>query len=176
MTAGGGILHDEVPTREDRTARRPGHAVQLWVNLPPALKMTPPRYQSITSDNLVLLTSDDGGALIRLIAGDIAGIDGPGRHPHPDHIRPRDPRCPGAELSVPVEPDFSAMAYVLAGQGSAGRRGPADSRRTSSWCSGPATRSPCAPRTSQEGPTDPLDVLLLGGLRSASRSRTTDRS
>src|SRR5580693_9385641 len=56
----------------------PAHAVQLWVNLPPALKMTTPRYQSITRDALRLLTSDDGGALIRLIAGEVAGFAGPG--------------------------------------------------------------------------------------------------
>ena len=89
MTAGGGILHDELPTERMYRSGGPSHAVQLWVNLPPALKMTTPRYQSITRDALRLLTSDDGGALIRLIAGDIAGFNGPGRHPHPDHLRPR---------------------------------------------------------------------------------------
>src|SRR5215213_5810875 len=78
MTAGGGILHDEVPTERVYRAGGPSHAVQLWVNLPPALKMTPARYQSITKDALRLLTSDDGGALIRLIAGDVAGFEGPG--------------------------------------------------------------------------------------------------
>src|SRR5260221_2585430 len=73
MTAGGGILHDELPTERMYSAGGPFHAVQLWVNLPARLKMTPPRYQSITRDELRLLTSDDGGALIRLIAGDLAG-------------------------------------------------------------------------------------------------------
>ena len=48
MTAGGGILHDELPTERMYRGGGPSHAVQLWVNLPPALKMTPPRYQSIT--------------------------------------------------------------------------------------------------------------------------------
>ena len=56
----------------------PLHAVQLWVNLPPALKMTAPRYQSITKDSMTLLTSDDGGAFIRLIAGEHRGLRGPG--------------------------------------------------------------------------------------------------
>ena len=78
MTAGGGILHDELPTEKMYRGGGPSHAVQLWVNLPPALKMTPPRYQSITRDALRLLTSDDGGALIRLIAGDVAEFEGPG--------------------------------------------------------------------------------------------------
>ena len=51
MTAGGGILHDELPTERMYRGGGPAHAVQLWVNLPPALKMTPPRYQSITRDD-----------------------------------------------------------------------------------------------------------------------------
>ena len=49
MTAGGGILHDELPTEKMYRGGGPSHAVQLWVNLPPALKMTTPRYQSITA-------------------------------------------------------------------------------------------------------------------------------
>src|SRR6202011_3756423 len=60
MTAGGGILHDELPTERAYRAGGPSHAVQLWVNLPSALKMTAPRYQAITRDDLLLLTSDDG--------------------------------------------------------------------------------------------------------------------
>jgi redox-sensitive bicupin YhaK (pirin superfamily) len=78
MTAGGGIQHEELPT--EQLYRQGGlfQAVQLWVNLRPTLKMTTPRYHSITTDALWLLTSDDGGALIRLIAGNIAGFDGPG--------------------------------------------------------------------------------------------------
>jgi quercetin 2,3-dioxygenase len=79
MTAGGGILHDELPTEQAYRTGGPFHAVQLWVNLPPDLKMTPPRYQAITRGDLRLLTSDDGGALIRLIAGDLAGSPGPVR-------------------------------------------------------------------------------------------------
>ncbi|MGH9004846.1 MAG: pirin family protein, partial [Acidimicrobiia bacterium] len=78
MTAGGGILHDELPSERAYRLGGPFHAVQLWVNLPPALKMAPPRYQSITSEGLRLLTSHDGGALVRLIAGDLTGFAGPG--------------------------------------------------------------------------------------------------
>lgn len=63
--------------------------------------MTPPRYQSITRDALRLLTSDDGGALIRLVAGDIDGFTGPGVT-HSDHLRPCDP-CPRGGALRPVE-------------------------------------------------------------------------
>src|SRR5207245_10963195 len=90
----------------------PSHGVQLWVNLPPALKMTPPRYQSITKDELRLLTSADGGALIRLIAGDIAGFAGPGVTHTPityAHVT----LAPGAQLSVPWTPASTPLAHVL---------------------------------------------------------------
>src|SRR6266704_2124866 len=69
MTAGGGILHIEAPPEE--VVKRGGlfHGFQLWVNLPSRLKMTPPRYQDIRSGAVALLSSPDGGALLRVIAG-----------------------------------------------------------------------------------------------------------
>src|SRR5262249_33985625 len=78
MTAGAGILHDELPSERARRAGGRSQGVQLWVNLPSHLKFTPARYQPLTGDHLTLLTSDDGGALVRLIAGDLAGHRGPG--------------------------------------------------------------------------------------------------
>ena len=108
MTAGGGIQHEELPT--ERLYKMGGrfHVVQLWVNLPPSLKLTTPRYQSITSDSLRLLTSHDGGALIRLIAGDVGGFDGPGVTHTPityAHVT----LAPGAQLALPWSPEFSAL-------------------------------------------------------------------
>ena len=93
MTAGGGILHDELPT--ERMYRGGGpFARRAAVGQPAAGAQDDARRATSRSprDALRLLTSDDGGALIRLIAGDIAGFDGPGRHPHADHLRARDPR------------------------------------------------------------------------------------
>src|SRR5436190_5686900 len=78
MTAGAGILHDEVPSEAFVRSGGRTHGVQLWVNLPAALKFTSPRYQAITGDRLTLLSSSDGGALVRLIAGDLGGHAGPG--------------------------------------------------------------------------------------------------
>jgi quercetin 2,3-dioxygenase len=77
MTAGGGILHDELPSERAYRTGGPFHAVQLWVNLPPALKPTAPRYQAITRDGLRLLTTPDGGGLVRLIVGTLVGSTGP---------------------------------------------------------------------------------------------------
>src|SRR3954451_10319749 len=114
MTAGGGILHDELPTERAYRLGGPSHGVQLWVNLPPALKLTAARYKAITRNDLKLLTSDDGGALVRLIAGDIGGFSGRGVTHTPityAHVT----LAPGAQLAVPWTPEFSAFAYVLTG-------------------------------------------------------------
>ena len=78
MTAGGGILHIETPPEELVVSGGLFHGVQLWVNLPAKDKMTAPRYQNLEGDQVTLLSSADGGALVRLIAGDVAGHEGPG--------------------------------------------------------------------------------------------------
>jgi hypothetical protein len=159
MTAGAGILHDELPT--ERVWRNGGrfHGVQLWVNLPPALKMTPARYQAIPADALRLLTSPDGGALIRLIAGDLAGYEGPGATHTPinyAHVT----LAPGAQLSVPWNPAFNAFVYVLTGRGTAG----AEARPVNDGqlvVFGPGDHLVVAAADRQ---SEPLDALLLGGL------------
>jgi redox-sensitive bicupin YhaK (pirin superfamily) len=159
MTAGGGILHDELPTERMYRTGGPSHGVQLWVNLPPALKMTPPRYQSITRDALHLLTSDDGGALVRLIAGDIAGFAGPGVT-HTSITYAHATLAPGAQLSVPWNPAFTALAYVLTGRGTAGPEGrPVEDGQLVIF--GPGDHLVVAAADRQ---ADALDVLLLGGL------------
>src|SRR6202047_4868549 len=78
MTAGGGILHIETPPEALVVSGGLFHGIQLWVNLPAKDKMIAPRYQSLEGDQVTLLSSDDGGALIRLVAGDAAGHRGPG--------------------------------------------------------------------------------------------------
>jgi len=158
MTAGGGIQHEELPTEQLYKQGGLFQALQLWVNLPPALKMTTPRYQSITKDSLRLLTSDDGGALIRLIAGNIAGFEGSGVTHTPityAHVT----LAPGAQLSVPWSPDFSAFAYVLAGRGTVGAEArPLDDGQLAVFGQGDHLVVTAADRST------PLEVLLLGGL------------
>src|SRR5215468_1881216 len=78
MTAGAGILHIERPPEELVASGGLFHGIQLWVNLPSALKFTAPRYQDIRSDRVALLASHDAGVLVRLIAGDLEGHAGPG--------------------------------------------------------------------------------------------------
>src|SRR6187455_2506088 len=78
MTAGGGILHIETPPEELVISGGLFHGIQLWVNLPAKQKMVAPRYQNLDADQVALLSSTDGGALVRLIAGDVGGFHGPG--------------------------------------------------------------------------------------------------
>jgi redox-sensitive bicupin YhaK (pirin superfamily) len=132
------------------------------VNLPASLKFTPPRYQAITGENLVLLASDDGGSLIRLIAGDLAGHPGPG-DTHTPITYAHATLSPGAQLSVPWNPEFTAFAYVMLGQGYAGdEERPVSDHQLVVFGPGDSLTLRAADR--QEGPSDTLEVLLLGGM------------
>src|SRR6202142_1890869 len=78
MTAGAGILHIEKPPEALVASGGLFHGLQLWVNLPAAQKWTAPRYQDLRAKEVALVSSNDGGALVRVIAGDVAGHAGPG--------------------------------------------------------------------------------------------------
>jgi redox-sensitive bicupin YhaK (pirin superfamily) len=119
MTAGGGILHIEAPPEEVVATGGTFHGIQLWVNLPSRLKMTTPRYQDIRGGEVALLTNHDGGALLRVIAGDLAGHAGPGITHTPIALLHATLQ-PGADLRVPWPTDFNALVYVMAGRGTAG--------------------------------------------------------
>ena len=95
------------------------HGVQLWVNLPKTQKWTPPQYQDLDADKVVLITSDDRGAIVRLIAGDLAGFQGPGST-HTPITYAHASVSPGARLQVPWRPDFNMLIYALAGLGTIG--------------------------------------------------------
>ena len=158
MTAGGGILHDELPT--ERMYRNGGsfHAIQLWVNLPPALKMT----TALPIDHSrrpAVAHLRRRRRSFRLIAGDIAGFAGPG-DTHTPITYAHATLAPGAELSVPWNPVFNALAYVMTGRGTAGPDGrPVEGGQLVVF--GPGDRLVVAAADRQ---AEPLDVLLLGGL------------
>jgi redox-sensitive bicupin YhaK (pirin superfamily) len=117
MTAGAGILHIETPPEALVVSGGLFHGIQLWVNLPSHLKFAPPAYQSIESSMVSLLSSYDGGALVRVIAGDLDGHLGPGSTRTPIAFV-HATISPGARLAVPWRPDFNALVYALAGWGS----------------------------------------------------------
>src|SRR6478752_2046067 len=119
MTAGSGILHIETPPAELVESGGLFHGIQLWVNLPRSDKFAAPRYQSIEGGAVKLLTSQDGGALIRVIAGDVGGHRGPGTTHTPIALA-HATLAPGARLALPWRQDFNALVYVLAGQGTVG--------------------------------------------------------
>ncbi|MHB8245121.1 MAG: pirin family protein [Acidimicrobiales bacterium] len=119
MTAGAGILHDEMPPEQLVMKGGLFHGIQLWVNLPASLKWTPPRYQPIEASDVALLSSPDGGALVRVIAGELGGHKGPGETWTPIALAHLSV-SPGARVTLPWDRGFNALAYSLAGNGYAG--------------------------------------------------------
>ncbi|MGH3440839.1 MAG: pirin family protein, partial [Nitriliruptorales bacterium] len=161
MTAGSGILHIEAPPEEVVVRGGLFHGFQLWVNLPSRQKWSPPRYQDLRGSDVVLLSSDDGGALLRLIAGDLGGQKGPGSTYTP-MVMVHATVEPGAQLRLPWPADFNALAYVLAGQGTVGPdRRPIRDGQLAVFGAGDAIT--LRADSSQESRAPKLDVLLLGG-------------
>ncbi|WP_055482641.1 pirin family protein [Sphaerimonospora mesophila] len=161
MTAGSGLLHIEKPPEHLVVSGGLFHGIQLWVNLPRAHKFHPPRYQDIRGREAALLASADGGALLRVIAGELAGHPGPGIT-FTAITMVHATISPGARLEVPWNPGFNALAYVLAGQGSAGtERRPV--RRGQLAAFGPGGALTLTADTAQPQAEPNLEVLLLGG-------------
>jgi redox-sensitive bicupin YhaK (pirin superfamily) len=161
MTAGGGILHIEEPPEELVMSGGLFHGFQLWVNLPRRLKMTNPRYQDIRAQQVSLLSSADGGALIRVIAGDLGGHPGPGITHTPITLLHATLQ-PGAQLRLPWRRDFNALVYVLAGSGTVGPdHRPVRTGQLATFGSGDALTVQASPV--QDGPGRELDILVLGG-------------
>src|SRR5215470_144379 len=162
MTAGSGILHIETPPEHLVMSGGLFHGIQLWVNLPAEKKWNPPRYQDIRAREAKLLTSPDGGALVRVIAGEIAGHAGPGVTYTPITLA-HATLSPGARLVLPWRPDFNALVYVLAGRGTAGPdRMPVETGQLAAF--GPGGSIGLAADERQDGHTPNFDALILGGL------------
>ncbi|WP_455358500.1 pirin family protein [Streptomyces sp. SYSU K21746] len=161
MTAGSGLLHIEAPPEALVVSGGLFHGLQLWVNLPASDKMMPPRYQDIGGGNVQLLTSADGGALLRVIAGEVDGHQGPGVTHTPITMIHATLR-PGAEITLPWREDFNALAYVLAGRGAVGAdRRPLHTGQTAVFGTGGSLT--VRADASQDSHTPDLEVVLLGG-------------
>jgi hypothetical protein len=161
MTAGGGILHIERPPDQLIASGGLFHGIQLWVNLPAADKMIDPRYQDLEAADVVLLTSPDGGALVRVIAGDVAGQRGPGQT-HTPMAMVHATISSGAQLVLPWPVDFNALVYVLSGRGSVGPEArPVHTGQMAVLGRGDALE--VRADEAQEARHPALDVLILGG-------------
>ena len=161
MTAGAGILHIETPPSALVASGGLFHGIQLWVNLPKAKKWSPPRYQDIRAQSVDLVTSHDAGALLRVIAGSVDGYSGPGITHTPmamTHVSVQ----PGQRVVIPWNPDHNALAYVLAGQGTAGEeRRPVTMGQLAVFGAGDTVV--LSADEDQDSRSDRLEVLVLGG-------------
>jgi len=113
MTAGSGIIHQEMPHGNDRGEM---HGFQLWANLPSSLKMTAPRYQDVKANDIPAVTDDDGTS-VRVICGTFWGKAGPVDDvaAEPQYLDVFVP--PGKRRSLPVATSRNAFAYVFEGAG-----------------------------------------------------------
>ena len=113
MTAGSGIMHQEMPTGDDRGRM---HGFQLWSNLPASLKMTKPRYQDIAAKDVAEVTDDDG-TIVRVVVGEFWGKRGPveGVAADPRYLDVWVP--PLKRKTLPVDWRHNAFAYVFDGSG-----------------------------------------------------------
>jgi redox-sensitive bicupin YhaK (pirin superfamily) len=161
MTAGAGILHIERPPEELVASGGLFHGIQLWVNLPAADKWVPPRYQDIGSEAVRLISSPDGGALVRVIAGSLDGHQGPGITYTPIslvHITLR----PGARVVLPWPREFNALVYALAGSGTAStQRRPLHTGQLAVLGSGDVIE--IGADQVQDSRSPDFEVLVLGG-------------
>jgi redox-sensitive bicupin YhaK (pirin superfamily) len=161
MTAGAGILHIERPPEELVVSGGLFHGIQLWVNLPAARKFVAPQYQDIRGEKVSLLTSHDGTALLRIIAGDVAGFQGPGSTNTPMTML-HATVSPGSELVLPWPREYNALVYALSGRGTAGsQRQPLRAGQLAVFGEGDSIT--LTADESQPSNAPALDVLVLGG-------------
>ena len=129
MTAGGGIMHEEMP----RPNQREMVGFQLWVNLPASLKMTTPRYQNIASEQIPEINREDG-VFIRVIAGEMDGIRGPVSDIFADPTYLDITIPANGAFSYPCEHGHTVFAYVFEGQGVFGAGGRQNDELVSQPC------------------------------------------
>lgn len=161
MTAGSGLLHIEVPPEELVASGGLFHGLQLWVNLPAKDKMVPPRYQDLRASEVGLGSSPDGGALVRVIAGEVGPVRGPGSTYTPISIVHATLQ-PGAELDLPWNPAFNGLVYALAGRGTVGAEA-APLREGQLALLGAGDSIKVTADAKQDGRSGTLELYILGG-------------
>ncbi len=114
MTAGDGIIHSEMPSTRIQTEGGLGHGLQLWVNLPAALRRTAPKYQAIVANDIPKATGD--GWVVEVVAGSILDVAGPASTHTPVGYA-RVTVEPGTTLRIPVSDGQTALLYAIGGGG-----------------------------------------------------------
>jgi len=161
MTAGSGLLHIETPPEDLVVNGGLFHGFQLWVNLPAKDKFLTPKYQPVEASQVLLLASADAGALLRVIAGEVDGHVGPGSTFTPITLLHAS-IAPGAQLSLPWQPEYNALAYVMAGAGTVGGKAePIHAGQLAVF--GAGDRITLAADANQDSRTSSMEVILLGG-------------
>jgi quercetin 2,3-dioxygenase len=122
MTAGGGIIHSEEPSRRIQADGGRVHGFQVWVNLPARLKMTQPRYQEVKSERIPRAQTNDGKARVRVIAGSALGANAV-IDTHTPIVYQDWTLEPGADVTVNLEHDETALVYVFEGSARVGDSG-----------------------------------------------------
>lgn len=161
MTAGDGILHIETPPEHLVESGGLFHGVQLWINLPKEKKRIEPQYQDLQGHDSAMLTSSDGSALVRILAGNLDGHQGPGISHTPLTIL-HVTVAPGAQLDIPWRPEFNALVYALAGNGFVGSAGtPIHTGQTAVLVDGDTLQIRAA--DVQESRSPNLELFIIGG-------------
>jgi hypothetical protein len=161
MTAGSGLLHIETPPEQLVENGGLFHGFQLWVNLPAKAKFLAPRYQPLEASQVMLLASADAGTLLRVIAGDVEGHVGPGSTHTPITLLHASIAA-GAQLSMPWQADYNALAYVMAGTGTVGPKAePIHAGQLAVF--GAGDRITINADAKQDSRTSTLEVIMLGG-------------
>jgi redox-sensitive bicupin YhaK (pirin superfamily) len=114
MTAGGGIIHSEMPTPELAAEGGRVHGFQVWVNLPARLKLTQPRYQEVPAARLPTAETPDGKARVKVIAGEALGVHAV-IETHTPIVYQDWTLQPGADVTLPLGRDHQVLAYVFQG-------------------------------------------------------------
>ena len=162
MTAGSGLLHIEAPPAWLVQAGGLFHGLQLWVNLPRAEKMSAPHYQDLRASEVGLASTPDAGALIRIIAGEVDGVKGPGSTKTPMAMV-HATVLPGASMTLPWRTDFNALVYVMSGEGYVGvERRPVQTGQLAVLGHGETIT--VGADAQQESRHPALEVVVLGGL------------
>lgn len=166
MTAGAGVVHSEMPSKEFTDTGGRLHGFQLWVNLPRRDKMARPRYQDISAAKIPVVASAQDGTSVRVIAGEAQGKKAV--------IDTRTPIMylhyvlkPGAKIVQQVPRDYNVFAYVVEGEGEFGREGGKEGKKKSAGRGQMAIFERDGDSVAMavpNGAASDLSVLLIGGV------------